>query len=520
MSDPTPPSATAVEPEPAPSSRRVAVLDLGSNSFHMTLAEVGPQGIKTYHREKRKVQLAAGLSADGILDQPAIDRALETLGLFGQILQDFQPDIVRAAGTYTFRAARNIEALVKPARKLIPGRIEILEGIEEARLIYQGVSHGEYRSGRSLVVDIGGGSTELIIGEHHQPLHLHSCNMGCVSFSQRFFANGNITRKAFDAAIVQAEQELEAIRAHYQATGWDLAIGSSGTIKALAQCVESAGISSGALTLPALEELKKQLIRCGHIDQIDLEGLPEDRRSVICGGLAVLLAVFDLLDVGSMDYSDSALREGLLLETQERLQLKDNRHHSVQIMARRFACDEEHAGKVQQTALALFDTVAPQWDFDHPDYRNLLQWACQLHEAGRQINHMGCHKHAAYIVSNANLAGFDRERQQILAFLLLCHRKSLKLSQAPELDVFCLQRILKLALLLRLAIRLNQFRQNEVLHSYHASAPGNAALQLEFQPLWQTREMLFHSDLTSEQEQFLPHGIHLSFSFLQEPPAP
>ena len=195
--------------------RRIAAIDLGSNSFHMTLAEIGPHGIKTYHREKRKVRLAAGLGSDGQLDQAAIDRGLETLGLFGQILDDFKPDQVRAVGTFTFRAADNIAQLTLPARQLLPYPIEVLSGAEEARLIYQGVSHNQHRENRCLVVDIGGGSTELIIGEGAQEKLLHSAAMGCVSLSERYFPNGEITSKGFEEAIVFADQQLEAIRLRY-----------------------------------------------------------------------------------------------------------------------------------------------------------------------------------------------------------------------------------------------------------------------------------------------------------------
>ncbi len=505
--------ATAID-----TTQRVAVLDLGSNSFHLTLAEVGPQGIKTYHRDKHKVRLAAGLNEDGLLDQAAIDRALHTLDLFGQILDDFKPDVVKAVATYTFRAAKNIQELIIPARKVLPYPIEVIPGIEEARLIYQGVAHNQYRSGRCLVVDIGGGSTELIIGEQLIPLRLHSCNMGCVSFAELFFQNGAITQGAFAKAIVYAEQELESLRTRYLATGWQTAIGSSGTIKALSQAAVSLKLSDGTLTLPVLQALRDRLVQASNVDNIDIPDLAEDRKGVICSGLAVLLAVFEFLDVNQMTYSDSALREGVLVETQERLLLHhDNRHQTVQLLATRFSCDQDHAGKVRQTALDLFDAVCDAWQLEgNHDYRNLLDWACQLHEIGHQVNHLACHKHAAYIITHSNLAGFDQEQQAILAFLLLSQRKSLKLSQAPELKNLSLQKTLLIALLLRLAVRLNQFRQSEALHSYSVFTPDENSLELHFQPQWKAREALFLADLKLEQAQFKPLNICLDFHFLQD----
>lgn len=494
-------------------ARRIAAIDLGSNSFHMTLAEIGPHGTKTYHREKRKVRLAAGLDQQLQLDQAAIDRALETIEVFGQILKEFNPDHVRAVGTYTFRAASNIEQLIQPARDLLAHPIEILSGAEEARLIYQGVTLDQHRDNHCLVVDIGGGSTEVVIGEALEAKLLHSCAMGCVSLTERFFTDGNITEQAFEQAIVYADQQLESIRLRYMKLGWQHAIGSSGTIKALSNCAREAGLSDGTLNSDILNHFKSLLLKAGHRDKVDWAGLAQDRIPTLCGGLAVLIAVFDLLHIDTMTYSDAALREGLLYEAQERLLSHDNRHASVALLAKRFGSDQAHANKVRQTALSLYDSMEKHWSIGDDRYRDLLDWACQLHEIGHHINHLSCHKHAAYIVQQADMAGFNQEQQRTLAFLLLNQRKSLKMHHQPVLQTLCLNTLMKIILLLRLAIRLNQFRQNQQLRSFTVSGHKGDSLHLNFQPIWQPRQALFSADLEAEKVEFSPHGIALSYHF-------
>lgn len=493
--------------------RRIAAIDLGSNSFHMTLAELGPLGIKTYHREKRKVRLAAGLNDANVLDEAAQNRALETLGVFGQILDEFKPDDVRAVGTFTFRTAVNIHNLTQKALHVLPYPIEILSGTEEARLIYQGVSHDQHLPDNTLVVDIGGGSTELIIGQTTEAKLLHSCNMGCVSFNEKFFSNGDITAQAFRKASLYSAQQLESVRMRYLAKGWEMAIGSSGTIKSLSQCASELGLSDGTLTPAILQELKERLISAGHVDHINIPGLSEDRAPVISSGLAILIAVFDLLEVSSMSYCDSALREGLLFDLQDRLQHHDIRHLSVSQLAKRFGCDPHQAQKVAKTAQTMFDSVAASWQLNNLDYHQFLNWACQLHEIGHQINHLSCHKHAAYIVRNSAMAGFNAEQQAILSFLLLSQRKSLKMDQAPVFDVYDETTTLKIILLLRLAIRLNQFRQSDTLDSFEVSSQRNK-LTIVFHTIWKDRQDLFSSDLEAEQEQFQPLGIELDYVFL------
>lgn len=493
--------------------RRIAAIDLGSNSFHMTLAELGPLGIKTYHREKRRVRLAAGLNDAKHLDADAQTRALETLAIFGQILEEFKPDDVRVVGTFTFRTAVNIHDLTQAALQVLPYPIDILSGTEEARLIYQGVSNDQHLADNTLVVDVGGGSTELIIGLGTDAKLLHSCNMGCVSLTERFFPNGEITARGFQRATLFSSQQLESIRIRYLQAGWEMAIGSSGTVKALSHCAIALGLSDGSLNGAVLQEIKDHLLSAGHIDKVTLPGMNEDRIPVISGGLAILIAVFDLLEVSSMSYSDAALREGLLLGVQDRLRHFDIRHLTVEQLGKRFGCDPRQAQKVAKTAQTMFDSVVLTWQLGHLDYHKFLYWACQLHEIGHHINHVGCHKHAAYIVSNSAMAGFNAEQQAVLAFLLLSQRKDLRIDAMPAFDMYDLTTTLKIILLLRLSIRLNQFRQSDTMDSFEVSADRNK-LTIRFHSIWKDREELFSTDLNAEQEQFQPLGIELDYLFL------
>ena len=492
--------------------RRIAAIDLGSNSFHLTLAEVDEHGIKAYHREKQKVRLAAGLDANGLLDEEAIDRAHNTLTMFGQILEDFQPNQLRAVGTYTFRSASNIQQLLDCCHDAFPYPIEILSGQEEARLIFQGVSRDYHCAENTLVIDIGGGSTELIIGKNQNAKLLHSCEMGCVSFTSRFFADGKITKGAFQKAILHAEYELEPIRQRYLSKGWSHTLGSSGTIKSLSLCAEALKLSDGTLTLEVLNDIKSRLIDCGHRDKIDVAGISEDRIPVICGGLAVLIAVFDLMAIDELQYCNSALREGLLEAILERMQHKDIRHHAVEQLRNRFSGDTQQAVKVQNTAINLFNEVKDSWQLNQEDDLNLLKWACQLHEVGLQISNQAPHKHAFYIAKNADLPGFNTQQQNILAFMVLSQRKPLKIDQQPGLNKRTLFRVLRLILLLRIAIRLNQFRQNDERGNFEASAKKDS-LHIVFHANWKKRQELFSADLMYEQEQFGPQGIDLTYEF-------
>lgn len=505
-------SHTETEQQKPTTNKRIAAIDLGSNSFHMTLAELTEHGLRDYHREKRKVRLASGLNDEGILDEEAQQRALETLKTYADILADFKPDQVRVVGTYTFRAAKNISELIKAAKKVLPYQIEVLSGAEEARLIYQGVSHAQHLDQDTLVIDIGGGSTEVIVGRNFDTKLLHSCNVGCVSVTTKFFSDGEITEKKFRRAIMDAEQQLAYTVNGARSLNWQMAIGSSGTIKALSACAEALGLSNGVLTLEVLNQIKNRLVDAKTIEKIKLKGLAEDRVPVICGGLSVLIAAFEMLDISAMNYSDAALREGLLFEVQERLKHNDVRDHTVGMMAKRFGGDIEQSFRVESDALAMYDKADVVWEFSDREYRRLLRWSSQLFEIGYHINRAGSHRHAHYIITNANMAGFNREQQSLLAYILLSYRKSLKTNLLPQLNTFNERKVYRLILILRISILLNQFRQSTDQQDYQIGFTSDG-MKLTFLPSWRDQQALFESGLEQEKINFAKVGIELDYSF-------
>ncbi len=297
-------------------NKRIAAIDLGSNSFHMTLAEITDAGLITHHKEKCKVRLAAGLDEQLQLSEQSIDKALMTLTEFGNLLGEFNPLAVFAVGTFTFRTATNIDRLIEKARAVMPYNIDILSGDEEARLIYQGVSQRANIDKPTLVIDIGGGSTELIIGLDNKPQILQSVGVGCVSLTHNFFTNNRIDAQIFDGALAHSKTLMADIKSEFQAIGWQQALGTSGSIKALTDCAKKLELSDGTLTLDTLSLIKFELLKAQSIDSIQLPGIAADRLPVICGGLAVLLAAFETFNIDRLQYCDAALREGLLFEAQ------------------------------------------------------------------------------------------------------------------------------------------------------------------------------------------------------------
>ncbi|BFM14119.1 exopolyphosphatase [Maricurvus nonylphenolicus] len=487
-----------------PQRRTIAAIDLGSNSFHLILAELSHsqegQTCKIIHREKRKVRLAAGLDPQQQLDNDAITRGVETLTAFGKVLENIAPDDVRVVGTYTFRTAKNINELLAQLKPHFPYPIEILSGPEEARLIYQGVYQDQHIDRRSLVIDIGGGSTELVIGEDQEPLIVHSCAMGCVSLTKRYFADSAIDDASFQQAIIDAEQQLEPLLQSYQRLGWQRVIGTSGSIKTLSLCAAAMGLSDGRLTLDTLNTLRTHLITCGNIEQINLPGVTPDRAPVLCGGLAVLIAAFDLLEIDQLFYGDAALREGLLQDMQARLNHCDIRHQSVANIAARFDISTHHAQRVGLLTQELFDLVQGPWQLTHDDYSQLLNWAAQLHEVGLHINYQSVHRHSAYIIEHAIMAGFNNEQQATLAFILLNHRKSLKTEEQPLYQQYNAKDIWRLIAAFRISVMLSRFRHTDTRNlTFSVSATG---LTIQFDKQWQSLQCLLDADLQQEKSNW------------------
>ena len=489
----------------------IAAVDLGSNSFHLVVAREVDGNLQILHKEKQRVHLADGLDDKNQLSQAAIDRALSILKEFAVTLQDFPTSNVKVAATYTLRRAKNINTFLARASRIFPFHIDVISGQEEARLIYQGVAHNMHHDDNRLVIDIGGGSTELIIGKHFNHKLLASRNMGCVSFTKQFFADGNINSKRFLRAEIRAEQELEVIFANYMAIGWHNVVGTSGTIKSILAMIQANDPQQSCITFERLLELKTQFLATNQITELVIPGLTPERQASICGGLAILIAVFRLFAIDELHYSDYSLREGLLHEMQQKLAHKDIRTNTINNLSERNAIDKEHAHRVENTVKWLFEQVKKPWQLNDSDCLSLLCWAAQLHEIGLTINSSGLHKHSAYIVANSQLPGFTQQQQTLLSALIRFYRKKIRLDELPTLLTLTQQQVIQLTVLLRLAVLLNQKRQIQQKTAIDISANLNG-LFLKFDPKWLTEHTLLHADLQQEQSYLKKVGIILEFA--------
>ncbi|MEJ6016644.1 exopolyphosphatase [Aeromonas caviae] len=450
-----------------------AAVDLGSNSFHMVIARLTEGRMQIIDRIKERVRLAEGMDEQRRMSQEAMARGLDCLALFAERLTNIKPDQIRIAGTYTLRRASNARDFVREAAKVLNHPIEIISGQEEARLIYQGVAHTQHIEGQVLVVDIGGGSTELIIGEGFEHKALTSRKMGCVSFTQSFFGNGKLGEKAFNAAVLEAQHQLAPIINQYRKLGWQSCLGSSGSIRTVRDVLQGEEWTDGAITLAGLELLKEEMLKHKRVDQLKLAGLTEERQGVFAAAVAILLGLFTSLPIERMEYSDGALREGLLYEFEERLQHHDIRERTALALSTHYRIDKRQATRVESSVLSLFDALSGPWEMPEEPYRAILGWAARLHEIGLAINYSGIHKHSAYILQNTDLPGFNQDDQALLAALVRFHRKGLKLSELPALPNHDEQTVLRCIRILRLAVAAHHRRQDNLLPEWNVQAAGD-----------------------------------------------
>ena len=400
----------------------LAAVDLGSNSFRLEVARVAGDQLYPLDSLKETVRLAGGLSDDKLLDEATQARALACLLRFGERLRGLSPEAIRCVGTSALRIARNADLFISKAEIALGHPIEIVAGREEARLIYLGVAHSLPASpDRRLVVDIGGGSTEFIIGTGLKPHERESLHMGCVNFSQRFFAGGVTDKAALKAAEVAARVEVERIAREFSKGNWQQAIGSSGTARALREILEQNGWSVSGITADGLAQLRAQFIKAGHIDALELAGLTRDRRPVIVGGFAIMAGLFAELDIEQMDVAETAMREGILYDLLGRFHKQDMREAKVDEFMRRYHIDTQQAARIKRVALQL---LASCGGGNENDVR-FLDWAARLHEIGLSVSHGGYHRHSGYILENADMPGFSRTDQARLALLARAQRGAL-----------------------------------------------------------------------------------------------
>lgn len=479
----------------------VAAVDLGSNSFHMIVARAGADGAPNIvDRLREPVRLAERLQETGSILPEARTRALECLARFGQRLRGFPAERVRTVGTNTMRRATDAAEFRREAEAALGHRIEVISGIEEARLIYNGVSLDRApEKERRLVFDIGGGSTEVIAGRGYQPKLLESLSMGCVAFTDRHFAKGKLSRKAWNNAVLAAAVKLEPIAKRYQRYGWDRAIGCSGSIRAALTLITALDLGKDIITRKALKQAGEKLVDAGHVDDLKIEGLREDRLAVLPGGLAILSALFDELELETLELSDRALRDGLLMDLIGRLSEHDVRDASVSAMAARYEADAAQSEAVAKAARELLRTAAEDWKLDRKVDGSLLSWAAQLNEIGLAVAHAGYNVHGAYLVTHSDLAGFSQSEQRTLATLVRLHRGKLDLPTIATIPAERRDPVLRLCLLLRLAVLLNRDRTQRALPRLTLEV-GKQKLKLGLSTRWLEQHPLTRADLEKEQQ--------------------
>ncbi|MFN8770799.1 MAG: exopolyphosphatase [Neisseriaceae bacterium] len=490
------------------SNNYLATVDLGSNSFRLLIAKVTDKNVlHPIDQIKETVRLAGGLDANNNLSDEAMQAALAALSRFKERLSGFHQDQVRVVATSTLRVAKNSIKFIKEANKVLGFDIEIISGVEEARLIYIGAAHSlAYSKEKRLVIDIGGGSTEFIIGRGYDPEIMESVTMGCVSFSSKFFTNGELTETNFSNAIFAAQSKIQAMEYLFAKHDWLLAIGTSGTARALYDlCVENG--YSNKITLDGLYKLKKQFIKAKNIKKLNLGNLKEDRRPVIAGGLSIMIAIMEKLDINDMTIADGALREGVMYDLLGRNTDQDLRISTIERLKEFYNIDIQQSDRVCETSMQIYNNLMVQEPLDY-EYGKLLQWATELYEIGLSISHNDYHKHGSYILYNSDLAGFSKPEQSILSDLVRTHRGNLNkalngLEHRRDIEIKWLYMVLSF----RLSVIFNRNRQGFNNSLINVIAKSKSSCYLSINNEWIRQNLLSLYSINEEIEQWNKRGI-------------
>jgi exopolyphosphatase/guanosine-5'-triphosphate,3'-diphosphate pyrophosphatase len=489
---------------------QIAAIDLGSNSFHMAIAHIEHGEIRIQERFGEKVQLAAGLDKQGNLDDESISRAIDCLKRFEQRLRTIDRDYIQIVGTNALRVARNRKQLTSAVEDLLGVPIEVISGREEARLIYLGVAHTlADDEGQRLVIDIGGGSTEFVIGKRFESLERESLHMGCVSYREAFFKEGVITKQNFAQAVARAERELLPIKKQYKKQGWQSCVGSSGSIKAVFQALGKDENRALTVDLKELKQLREKLIQLGHIDQLEQLNIKKERWSIFPAGLSIMLGAFRALDIESMEFSDGALREGLLYDIVGRISHEDVRDRSISALQQRYGVDLEHSAYVACLSKQLYAQVCDDWKIHYPKWKNLLTWAAQVFEVGLAIAHSQYQKHGAYLIQNSDLSGFSNVVQSQLALLVRSHRRKIPTVDLPDLAKHDFVSLQYLMVLLRLSILLAADREYSPVPI--TLGAGKMTLEVSFEEGWIESHPLTAANLEHERYYLKKIGFALNF---------
>ncbi len=497
-------------------SNLYAAIDLGSNSFHLIIIREQNEQIQIVDRHKEMIRLRSGLDEAGNLTDTAFNSGIACLERFGQLLKNIPPQQVRAVGTNTLRNAKNSQAFLEQGQQVLGHDIQIISGEEEARLIFLGVSHGQPNTHKQqLIMDIGGGSTEFIIGKDFEHKHLTSTEMGCVSITQQFFKDGIVSEANTLSAILYCRRILRPYYLQLINQGWDEAIGASGSIKAIGHMLKENNLTEGGITLEGLQAIRRLIVQNGSINKAienGLKGLSEERTPVFAGGLAILSAAFYELKIKEMNVSNSALREGLIYDTLGRLKQEDVREASVDRFQKWLKIDELQAERVQQTARQFLSESRKTLSLSSKvvSFPRILTWAAKLHESGMSLNYKRYRYHSAYLVKNAELSGFSQQDHESLAAIVLNHRAKFDTSAFSHIADNKQANFIDLTLLLRLAVVLHRGREDERLAVKLSIKEGNH-FRLTFSPEWIENHPLTCEDLKSEAKQFKALGRELSF---------
>ena len=487
----------------------LAAIDLGSNSFHMVVARNVLGQLRIIDRLRETVRLADGLDGKGGLSAEARQRAFECLSRFGQRIRDLPAHRVRAIATNSVRALREPQAFLAAAEAALGHGIEVVSGREEARLIYLGVAHAQppKPQQRRLVIDIGGGSTECIIGSGFDTIERESLQVGCVATTRRFFANGKLSKKRWKDALTEIEAEFQQFAGLYRTLGWQEAIGSSGTNKAIGDICAAMKLTKGAVTAEALPIVRDRLLAADRIDTIDLPGLPDDRKPIIAGGILVLEAAFETLGLDRMMVSKAAMREGVLYDMLGRGGVDDPRDISIDALMERYGIDRAQAKRVEDTALRLFGQIAARWNLGD-DERRMLVWAARVHELGLAIAHSQYHVHGAYVLEHSDIAGFSRQEQLFLAALVRNHRRNISNKSLDALPERLQAPVRRCCALLRLAVLLHRSHEAGAIPKLELRVVANTIV-ISIAQSWLDRRPLLRSDLEHEPEGFAGLGLEL-----------
>lgn len=497
--------------EPDIRGELVAAVDLGSNSFHMVIARQTGHDLQILDRIREPVRLSAGVQEDGHLTGEAQERALECLERFGQRLRGIPAGRIRAVGTNAMRRAKRSPGFRSAARRALGHPIEVISGMEEARLIFLGVAQSTPALDEErLVVDIGGGSTEIIHGRGFEAGYAASRFMGCVSFSEQFFPGGRIDRDCFSAAQTAASQELQDVRQRLRPAAFDRVLGASGTIVSVSNLLRELGFTDGRIDYVGMKRLRSLMIEDPAASWFKSDTVRPDRLAVLPGGLAILMAIHRSLAIEEMHPSTGALREGVLYDQLGRIQHEDVRSRTISRMVERFAADTEQSARVGESARNLLKQCTDVWHLAEEDSGRVLEWAARLHEVGLSVSHTGYHRHGAYLVANTDMPGFSVDDQILLAAVIRTHRRKIRLEYFEGLTGQRLEEAMQLSAIFRLAVLLNRSRVQAPLPELSVSKSGRR-LQLRFAEGWLEEHPLTTADLEGESGQL--RGIDLRLDF-------